>query len=285
MKALLTPNLLKDGGCVYTNAVIEKLNRLGIIVLMSEDLNCDKIKGTVKFGEFFALLNECDVIIAIGGDGTMIHYSIHASDANKPLLGINLGRLGFLASVEYDELDKLDMLADGNYQIQERMMLSVEIENKNYISLNDVVITKPDFAPVNFEIKLDGKEIANFQSDGVIFSTPTGATGYSLSAGGPVLQPDMSCIAMTPICAHSLFSRTTIFSDDKELEVYAQKRRFEDDGKQAATVVLDGIKKVPVISNQSIFIKKSDKKVKLINLSEIGFYEIINHKFNNKEHK
>ena len=285
MKALLTPNLLKDGGCVYTNAVIEKLNSLGITVLVSEDLNCDKIKGDVKFGEFFGLLEECDVIIAIGGDGTMIHYSIHASDADKPLLGINLGRLGFLASVEYDELDKLDMLADGKYEVQERMLLDVEIENKTYISLNDVVITKPDFAPVNFEIKLGGKEIATFQSDGVIFSTPTGATGYSLSAGGPVLQPDMSCIAMTPICAHSLFSRTTIFSDDKELEVCARKRRFEDDDKQVATVVLDGIKKVPVVSNQKILIKKSDKKVKLINLSEIGFYEIINYKFNNKEHK
>lgn len=277
MKALIVPNFTKKNADNIVSEVCNRLINLKITPLMSNkyqikhyDLNC-------TFESFNCALNECDLIIAIGGDGTIIHSAKHAASANKPILGVNLGRLGFLASLEIDELDLLSKLVENDYSYDNRMMLQIEHTSdgisKKYTVFNDVVITKGALSKiVDFDVFCNSSPVGSYRADGIIFSTPSGGTGYSISAGGPIIDPSIDCILMTPICPHSLFSRSIIFSSEKLLELKTQEVNPE------IFITVDGETAIKFNPHDKLSVRKSKESVSLIKINKRDFYDILNQK-------
>lgn len=277
MKAVLFPNFKKKNAHECTLEAADILNRLDIEVSADKDFyEFLSAKKYIKFGSFEELAENADLIITIGGDGTILKCADKLK-SSKPILGINGGRLGFMASVEKDELECLSLLTGGAYNIEKRMMIEAIYENRDgtqkYTALNDVVISS-QYSKINdFCVKSNGSIVTELRADGLVFSTPTGSTAYSLSAGGPIIEPDIECIEFTPICPHSLFSRTIIFSPDKLLEV--THRGTKDN---LVNLCIDGRTEIQVGKNDKIFISKSSKSVNLIDLKCGMFYDAVNNK-------
>lgn len=200
----------------------------------------------------------CDCAIAIGGDGTTLNIAKKAAFLNKSALGINAGRLGFMSDIERDELSLLTKLINKEYIIDERAMLKATIEKDGEVlsshhCLNDIVVSRGNFARlIDVTITYDGRSVSNMRSDGVIISTPTGSTAYSMAAGGPVVSPEADCIIETPICPHSLMDRSIIFSADKELIVTAN-----NDQNNSPIMTVDGQEAVNLTSRLPNIISKN----------------------------
>lgn len=281
MKIALMPNFGKLYALKTALECCDILNSLGIEVLAEERFKKEfAVKGFVSFGAAEDISEKCDIMIAIGGDGTILTASAYASVCGKPLLGINTGRLGFMASMERDELDGLERLKTGDYVTEERMMLDAELVRRgetvsSHTALNDVVIARPYSKITDYEISTDGIVVSSMRSDGMVFATPTGSTAYALSAGGPILEPETECIQLTPICPHSLFSRTMVFKSSRALEV----RHFSDDDSVYFTV--DGKFSCAVARDERLVIKKSEKKLRLIDIKGNSFFGAVNSKLMN----
>ena len=231
----------------------------------------NKLNGLAKSSN--QNLNSFDLIISVGGDGTVISAAKLAIKHNLPILGINAGHMGFLCGIESNELEKLKQLTSKSYFLKQRMLLDVNYEQQHWIAINDAVVTKPTLHGfVNLKIYDKNKFIIKYRADSVLFSTPTGSTAYSLSNGGPIADPNLSFIAMAPICAHSLISRTSLFSETSVLNV-------EVGDESEACLVLDGIVVKLLKQNSTIQIKRSEKKLKLIYLKDINFFELVKNKF------
>ena len=279
MKIGLVPNSSKDNSYDIADKICDKLNALGAEVLI-ERANSSRFKNkAVSFLPLPEILSECDIMIAIGGDGTIIRLAKNASMYNKPVLGINAGRLGFMAGLEKNELSLLSNLIDGNYSIDKRIMLKVEIENENEITktcycLNDAVISRGTFSKMIYiDIFYDEKHVNGYRADGVIVSTPTGSTAYSLSAGGPVVDPEIESILLTPICPHSLFSRSIVFRPDAKLKI---KANAYDENDFFLTIDGDEVFSVPYGSHINAY--KSDGYADFIRIKSEIFYDILNKK-------
>ena len=245
----------------------------GAEVYLSEEHEAVFAKTKAKFETFDKAMSICDCAIAIGGDGTTLNIAKKAAFLGKPALGINAGRLGFMSGIERDELGLLARLINNDYIIDERLMLKATIERKGQVisshhCLNDIVVSRGDFARlIDVSITCDGRNVSNMRSDGVIISTPTGSTAYSMAAGGPVVSPEADCIIETPICPHSLMDRSIIFSADKELIIKAN-----NDQNNSPIMTVDGQEAVNLAPDCEIHIKTSDIKTKLIKLKpEISF--------------
>lgn len=257
------------------------LNSLGIGVLAENRFKNEfEDKSFVTLGTAEEIAAECDIIIAIGGDGTILTASVQASANNKPLLGINTGRLGFMASMERNELESLAKLKTGDYCTEERMMLDASLVRNgktvsSHTALNDVVIARPYSKITDYEIFTDGIAVSSMRSDGMVFATPTGSTAYALSAGGPILEPETECIQLTPICPHSLFSRTMVFKSERVLEV----RHYSDDDSVYFSV--DGKFSCALTRDERLIIKKSEKKLRLIDIKGHSFFGAVNSKLMN----
>ena len=279
MKIAILPNLNKDNAHAYTVKVIRKVLQLGAeVFLYQEYVDFFNIAEVVFYQDFFQMLQDCDIVITIGGDGTIIHAAKHAALAEKPLLGINLGRVGFVAGMEPDELNCLERLKTGEYHIEKRMMLAVTVEgdkeSKTVYALNDAVVSRGSLSRIiDLKVSHNGKEITEYRADGVIFSTPTGSTAYSLSAGGPVIEPLMRCILLTPICSHSLFSRSVLFGEDSRLSVQAAVT----DGSELF-LTIDGEISIQLTEKDKVHIEAAQMEAELIKLKDKDFYEILNEK-------
>lgn len=284
-KIALIPNLTKKGAYAVTLDVIKRLHKLGIEVFMSDTLKKDFPHDDIIFlKDTDELCRESDMVLTVGGDGTIIHAAFHASYFNKPLLGINTGRLGFAAELEADELDMLCRLSSGDYTIEKRMMLKIRhIGEKGVIefrAMNDAVISRGSLSRlIDIEVSLaaDKGYICNYRADGLIISTPTGSSAYSLAAGGPVVEPTMKCILMTPVCSHSLFARPVVFSHHSELSVTAS---CDDDTEVFLTI--DGARTITVRPDDTIIISTADTETEFIKLKDRTFYKVLNDKFTEK---
>lgn len=276
MKIAVIPNLNKRDAEAYTARIVSLLRQCGAEVLMHVSLAGD-YGGTVACVSHEEMVARCDVVIAVGGDGTIIHTARHASRADKPILGVNLGRLGFLAGVERDELYLLRRLFDGSYTVRRHMMLDVTVHGaageKTYCALNDAVVSGAQSKIFDFGLSVDGSETYRFRADGLILATPTGSTAYSLSAGGPVLDPQMDCILFTPICPHSLFNRSTVFSADKRLTVSADSEYSGD-----VFLTVDGDDPIRIARSDTISVRRSERATLLIKMDDRNFYDIVNRK-------
>lgn len=273
------PNLNNTSVKAILSDVISALLNLNADIYLPIEYK-DTYKGIdICFGDYDEIMSACDIAVAIGGDGTTLNVAKKASLKNKPVLGINAGRLGFMSGIERDELNLLENLVSDNYKIDERMMLKARIFEDNvqksvHHCLNDIVISRGNFARlIDISVICDGRNVSNTRADGVIIATPTGSTAYSMAAGGPVVSPEADCIIETPICPHSLMDRSIIFSADKELIIKAS-----NDVRNIPILTVDGQEAVNLSPESEIHVSVSELKTKLIKLKPENFYEILNKK-------
>lgn len=280
MNISVFPNLNNKGVKVIAQEVFSVLSKLNATVYVDSKLKSNFQNSDVIFENGDRLIDLCEVAIAIGGDGTTLNIAKKAAQKNKAILGINAGRLGFMSGLEKDELELLENVVNGKYEIDKRLMLEAQVvdENGRLISkhqcLNDAVISRGNFARlVDVELYCNGREVRKMRADGVIISTPTGSTAYSMAAGGPVVSPEASCILATPICPHSLMDRSIIFSIDANLIIKAG-----NDKSECPVLNIDGQEMIELKSGYAVHIKTSDMKTTLIKLKPENFYEILNKK-------
>ncbi|MEG1834825.1 MAG: NAD(+)/NADH kinase [Oscillospiraceae bacterium] len=278
MKIALLPNLTRKHALAVTNETCKNLDELSLEYFFPDNLKT-QLDFNYKFLPQDLLLNSCDVVIAIGGDGSIIHAAKQAALYKKPILGINAGNLAFMAGIEKHELKMLANLAEHNYSIDKRMMLRVELndsEKTNNIKycLNDVVIARGEqIKLINLNISSDGKKINDYFADGVILSTPTGSTAYSLSAGGPVVDPKIESIMLTPICTHSLFARSIIF--DKQSEIIVE---IPTDNREKIFISCDGDNSFELKNGNKIIVKKAEISADFIRIKTDSFIDVLNSK-------
>lgn len=220
-----------------------------------------------------------DALFVLGGDGTLLNAARCVAEKNIPLLGINLGNLGFLTELEIDKLfNGLADLISGNYYIEERMMLEANVKRRgeiigNFHALNDIVITKGAFARmIEMNTYIDNNFFTTYPADGIIIASPTGSTAYSLSAGGPIVSPDIDIMIITPICPHTLYARPIIISHNQIIKVLL----ISDTGEVMLTV--DGQDGFQLQKEDEILVKKSHLTTKLIKLRDRTFYDILREK-------
>jgi len=234
-----------------------------------EELNCP----TEKF------LKEVNLIISLGGDGTLLRAARLAAAEDIPVFGVNLGGLGFLTQIGIDDLEKsLEKLYQGRYFVDERMMLSCivkrkEKEIKKFTALNDVVIGKGAFARIIcLATYVNNDYVITYSADGLVVSTSTGSTAYSLSAGGPIVNPNINSIILTPICPHTLSARPLIISENDQVRITLEVSEEE------VMVTIDGQEGFILKTKDEVIIKKSDHKANLITFKEKSFYTILREK-------
>ncbi len=208
--------------------------------------------------------DDCEAILAVGGDGTLLRANVLAMELDLPLLGINVGRVGFLAELEMNQLDKaFEKLARDEYTIQERMMLRLAIGDQSAYALNDVVVSRGGYARlIGMDARVGNDLIGRFIADGLIVSTPTGSTGYSLSAGGPIICPEVECMLLTPVCAHSLQHRPVVISAAQTISIQltdAVKAMISVDGQERFQLTMDEMLTVTRASRPARFIRIENK--------------------------
>jgi len=227
-----------------------------------------------------ALYREAELVIVLGGDGFMLDAARRAAPASIPILGINMGRVGYMTELEMDELDLLEQVFRGDYSIDERAMLSVSVQSKegqikgSTYALNDAVIANGSTARIVDLMLLDnGEQIFTYRADGLVISTPTGSTAYSLSAGGPIVDPKLSCFCVTPICPHSLLARPLVFPDTAHLEVKNICTR-----EKLLHLTVDGRITFDLYYGDTVIITRSTLCAKLVRLKRESFYAKIRNK-------
>ncbi len=280
LKIAVLPNLTKMDAAFHTTRILKKLLALGAQPLMLGK-DCPLFGDLALYHESSAaLLTECDVVIAVGGDGTIIRAAKEAMQFDRPVLGINVGRLGFVAGLETDELDRLKNLIEGKFILDERMVLKAELDcdglQRQYYALNDAVIARGALSRIlDLEVLFNETIVCDYRADGLILSTPTGSTAYSLSAGGPVIDPSMKCILLSPICPHSLMTRTVVFGEASKLKVRVNSSGNESE----AFLTIDGEISISLKDfNSYIHFEKAPQTAKIIKLKNTNFYEIVNNK-------
>lgn len=273
MIAALYPNFQKKNALRCARETCDVLNASGIDVCVSEKFRDDfSDKPFVRFEDIKQSVRTADFVIAIGGDGTILRCSKLLMGTDTKLLGINTGTLGFMAGLEADQLDKLVLLKTGEYEVSERMTLDVVCTENGkkvtYTALNEISARSGSFRICDFDVYSDGYLVGKYRADGVLFSTPSGSTAYALSAGGPVIEPDLECIEMTQICPHSLFSRATLFSSCRKLSLTSRTRNGE-----YMVISVDGELHIQLAKDQSIEIARGRNNIRFINLIGNSFHE------------
>lgn len=220
---------------------------------------------------------ECALVL--GGDGTLIRAARELGGYNIPLLGINLGTLGYLAEVELKECKAaLDMLFKGTPDIEERMMIQGTVDQVvSDMALNDIVLTREgSLRVVQFDVYVNGTLLNTYLADGLILSTPTGTTGYNLSAGGPVVEPTASMFVLTPICSHALNTSSIVLSAEDKIEVEICKGRYGRE--EHVLLTFDGTEGIPLVTGNRVCIRKAKETTKLIKLSRESFMKTMRKK-------
>lgn len=275
MKVLICTSRKKEKSIEMLPAVIGALCENGITPLMHADFKNVCGDSRVEFTESDNPVSGCDIVLTVGGDGTILKWGKKSAAADKPLVGVNTGRLGFMAALGCDEAEKLSALKTGGYSITKRMLLDTKINGeKQSEALNDIVLFKDVNSKLpEYIVKVNGITITKIRADGLIISTPTGSTAYALSAGGPIIEPTAECIQLTPLCAHSLFNRPMIFSASDSLTV--SYNSYE--GSQV-NVSIDGGSGIRFGEKDTLEIVKSSLSLKLIDINGHNFYEAVSTK-------
>lgn len=274
-KIMMHPNPTRDIKLENTRKIAQFLTTRGVEVTIPEDV------ATVSYPCFEILpfaeaVRDVDMIISIGGDGSILHTVAKTVGMGIEILGINSGRMGYMAELEADDFDYLDQVLEGNYIVEERMMIDVAIRRGHDIivegtGLNDVVVAKTDrLKIIDIDVYADKSFISHYQGDGVAIATPTGSTAYSMSAGGPIVDPMTESITITPICTHSLSAKPIVLSSKREISVQALSKI---DG--AIGVNVDGASHVDLKYGDQVIIKRSDKTTKLVRVKNVNFYDIL----------
>ncbi len=283
-KVILTPNPYRDKNFQSVRKASEILKEAGVEVRICLPFDVEKgfdLPRDLYFSKMDRELSSADAIICFGGDGTILHIAKTATRHNIPVLGVNIGTMGFMAELENGELSELARLAQDDFTVDQRMMLDVTVFRDrdiifHDICLNDVAITKGAVARiVHLNVQCDGVQAMECGGDGLVIATPTGSTAYSLSAGGPIVEPEAGNILVTPICAHDVGSRCLVASDKRTITVKLANAR------RNAFLSVDGGKAIKLNMGDVAKIRKSDRVTRLIRLKSRSFYDVLNTKFKN----
>ena len=280
---ILTPNPYRDKNYQTLRSAMKILKDCGFQVKVCLPFEVDhsyELPRDIHFSRLDRELPNADMVICFGGDGTILHMAKAATRRGIPMLGVNIGTMGFMAELESTELDRLKQLATGNYRIDKRMMLDVVVQRDrdiifHDICLNDAVITKGAVARiVHLAVKCDGTQAMECGGDGVVIATPTGSTAYSLSAGGPIVEPEADNIIITPICSHDVVSRCIVASGQRVITV-----GMTSASRRNAYLSADGGKTIRLNMGDEVIIRKSHLATQLVRLNDRSFYDVVNMKF------
>ncbi len=284
MKIVLSPNPYRDRGLRAAQAAQRVLENAGASTAICLPFEVEQggrldLPSSVPLGNLDAELSDADILVCFGGDGTILHAAHEANARGIPVLGINLGSIGFMAELEHNELSLLARLAGGRFSIERRMMLDVSVRREGHSvfteqALNDAVVTKGAVARVlDLEVTGDRAVISSFGGDGLIVSTPTGSTAYSMAAGGPIVEPTAENIIITPICGHSLHAKPFVLGAGRAVGV-----RLAPGGKKTAYLSVDGGRAFRIQPGDWVECRRSRQATQLVKLTGRSFYERINQK-------
>ena len=284
-KVILTPNPYRDKNFQTVREAMRILTQAGMEVKICLPFEVDKsydLPRDLRFSRLDRELPTASLVICFGGDGTILHMAKAATRSGVPILGVNIGTMGFMAELESTELQELSRIAKGDYTVDERMMLDVTVLRDrdiifHDICLNDAAITKGAVARiVHLKVDCDNIQVLECGGDGVIVATPTGSTAYSLSAGGPIVEPEANSILITPVCAHDVASRSIVVSQDRVVTV-----GLTHNARRNAFLSVDGGKATKINMGDVITVRKSKLTTKLIRLKSRSFFDVVNMKFKN----
>lgn len=271
-KAIVLPNITKDIDLFVTKKVVGDLLQLGMTVYLDEQLMID---GSTSYA---TPPLDAEVIIVVGGDGSVIDACRLAVDLDIPLLGINLGKVGYLTTLDPDNLDMLPRLLSGEYIISEKMLLSVEkheeenIIQSDRLALNDVIVSHDCYLGIaDFKVENARGDIVSYRADGVVVSTPAGSTAYSLSAGGPVISHTLDSIMVTPVCPHSFFNRAIVYGPEERIKI----TNLSD---ITLNISVDGRLFSSLKKEEYCLINKSNKRVKILTFNESNLFTTLSKK-------
>ena len=277
-KFCIVTNRDKDEGLKVSNHIREYLEKEGkSCVIAKERSEDDPLLVTRK--HLSVIPEDTELCIVLGGDGTMLQAARSIAYMDIPLVGVNLGTLGYLTEVEESSVDKaLDKILSGEYEIEDRMMLRGLLNGKKDYSLNDIIITRyQDVTTISYNIYINDQFLCNYVADGLVVSTPTGSTGYNMSAGGPIIEPSANMILLTPICPHTLNSRSLVFSPETKVEV--ELLSGHDNIPKKAVASFDGSGTLLMNTGDRITITRSKKTTKILRLNKVSFLDVISRKF------
>ena len=273
MKYGIIDNLHRNHDKKLLKNIFQEVKDIGLEVVINKETEYnEQFRFPVKTKK--ELIQYSDVIIVLGGDGSLLETARSATETSKPFLGVNFGKLGFLADVKDNEvINRIRMIEEGNYQIEERIMLDAFYENKEICALNDIVIDKGASQRVlKISVDINGKYFTTYTSDGVIISTPTGSTAYNMSANGPIVQPGVSAFTITPLSPHALAMRPVVIPDSSIITLTAES----SDNKMILSG--DGQTNIGIDSLRKITVKKAETTAKFIKFDDSDFYMLLREK-------
>ncbi|MBO5388289.1 MAG: NAD(+)/NADH kinase [Lachnospiraceae bacterium] len=271
---LILANTDKDIDLCLSKKITEYMSAKGAKATIISDVNEHYEDLRVKE----ELMKGVQAAIVLGGDGTMLRAAHSIGTYDIPYIGINLGTLGFLTEIEESNVyEALDRLMADDFVIEKRMMIEGSVKDKVFHSLNDVVITRAGFSRIiGLKIYVNNQLLDTYEADGVIVATPTGSTGYNMSAGGPIVSPKASAIVVTPISPHSLTSKSVVFDSTEEIRVEIMKKRKTQETE--AIVSFDGSNSIELSAGDVINVKLSSRSIKLIKMYDVNFYSVLRDK-------
>jgi NAD+ kinase len=262
----------KRGVAELVKAVAEEFARLSMSILLEKETAA--LAGKKSDYSISQLAAQSDLLVVVGGDGTILHVAGQLGDAMKPIFGINVGSLGFLtclSSADYREA--VECIAKGRIAFSERTLLDVTIGGKTLVGLNDVVLSRGEVSRlIRLRTSVNGEALTEFNADGLIIATPTGSTAYSLSAGGPIMTPDSGVFVITPICPHVLTNRSIIVSADSTIEVEVTERDYP------VFLTVDGRDPMRMEIGSKVTIRKAKRTLPLAVMPDVSFFNVVRQK-------
>ncbi len=279
MKLFLIPNPTSENSLINLKQVVAVLSESGAEIIMLEQYQNTELKPVQFYPESKAW-SLCDLVITLGGDGTILRAASNAIHYDKPVLGVNFGRLGYLTALEKNEIHKLKDLVNGHYILEKRSVLAYEIAEtgKRGVALNDITFFKsmPE-RTMSVDIFCDTLKVSSFHGDGVVFATPTGSTAYSMSAGGPIVDAKLDGIIVTQICAHIVKMPSMVFSGDRVLHVVSNCMY-----NQEVLLTCDGSTSITLPKSAQALIYQSDKTMTLVQFQEANQLQAIDSKLRSR---
>ena len=273
-KFLIVANTDKDINLKLSQDIVAYITEKGAEAIVISDMQ-EQYSGTTIRQEY---LEDVKAVIVLGGDGTMLRAAHGIGTYDVPLMGINLGTLGFLTEIEVSNAyNAVDRLLVGDYGIEKRMMIDGKIKDTCFSCLNDVVITRAGFSRIiGLNIYVNDQLLDTYEADGVIVATPTGSTGYNLSAGGPIISPKARAVAVTPISPHSLTSKSVVFDSTDRIKIKVVKKRRTQETE--AIVSFDGANNIEMSAGESVEVTCSAREIRLVKMYDTSFYSVLREK-------
>ena len=275
----LVPNWQKENTALVVEKIQLFFHRRDIPLLIANSRQSNFRAEVSLVDELQSWPEQVELIIVVGGDGTILRAARELAHWNIPLLGINVGHKGFLAEIEVEQMDRyLQYVVAGNYGYRERMMLEAVVKRENevlehYLALNDIIVSRGPFSRIiKLDAYIDHEFLESYSGDGLIVSSPTGSTGYSLSAGGPIVNPSLELLVITPICPHSFYNRSVIVTGSEKIELRVGS------GHTQVVLTADGQVGFALEKGDSVFVCRAEQKVRLVHFAGNSFYRLLHQK-------